>query len=300
MNRLGRLALWFPAVLVCFFLLAPLLIVFPLSLSSSPFLVFPPPSYTLHWYRVFFADPNWTHALVRSIEVAVSVIIISVVLGTITAYGIARSGRAKLVKILNPVLLIPMIIPALVFAVAAYVIAVKLRLIGGLWIVVVGHVILAIPFVIINLGAAFQTTDARLEMAAQTMGASRLRSFVSITLPLIIPALVASAVLAAMLSLDETVFALFMTPATAPTLPVQMYSAIQFDLSPLVPVASSVMLVGSLILGGIGLILYRVSLRRLHVASKRPEIAEALAQPASTAEVEPGLLAETYSGNGAK
>jgi putative spermidine/putrescine transport system permease protein len=260
-----RKVLWILAIAVCIFLVAPAFVVIPLSLSESPFLVFPPPGYTLNWYREFLSDPTWTGPLLRSLIVAAFVVLLSLVLGTATAYAQSR-GRKRVIRILGPFFVLPMVVPSLVFAVGAFLIATKLNLIGSLWLVVVGHTILALPFVVVYLGAAFQTSDHRLEQAAQTLGAPRSKAFLKITLPLITPAVVASGVIAGLLSLDETVFALFLTSDSAPTLPVRMYSSIRYDLDPLVPVAAAITLAGTILIVTLGTVAYRLTLRRLRGA----------------------------------
>ncbi|MEI7778167.1 MAG: ABC transporter permease [Actinomycetes bacterium] len=263
MDRIGRIALWVVAAAVLAFLLAPAILVLPMSLNSSPFLVFPPPGYTFSWFGQFFASPEWMAALQRSGEVALGVVLLSVLLGLTAAYALTRSRRQRFMPLVEPLVTLPMIVPSLIFAVGVYIVAIRLHLLGGLWIVVLGQAVLAIPFVLLNLRAALQTIDPRLEEAAWTLGSKRIASFVRITLPLMVPALIASAVLAAVLSLDETVFALFMTPDTAPTLPVLMYRNIQYNLNPLVPVAAAVMVFATGLVGGVGGFAYWLARRRL-------------------------------------
>ena len=202
-------------------------------------------------------------ALQRSGEVALGVVLLSVLLGLTAAYALTRSRRQRFMPLVEPLVTLPMIVPSLIFAVGVYIVAIRLHLLGGLWIVVLGQAVLAIPFVLLNLRAALQTIDPRLEEAAWTLGSKRIASFVRITLPLMVPALIASAVLAAVLSLDETVFALFMTPDTAPTLPVLMYRNIQYNLNPLVPVAAAVMVFATGLVGGVGGFAYWLARRRL-------------------------------------
>lgn len=268
MRRTGRAALWTVAAGVCLFLLAPALMVLPMSLNSSPFLVFPPPGYTLDWFRQFFDSPAWMGALKRSLWIAFAVTLLSVLFGMAAGYALTRSRRRRLMNVVEPLVMLPMIIPSLIFAVAVYIVVIRLNLLGGLWLVVIGQTILAVPFVFLNLRAGLQTIDARLESAAYTLGSGRVRTFVRITLPLMIPALIASAVLAAVLSLDETVFALFMTPDTSPTLPVLMFNNIQYELNPLVPVAAAVMILLTALVGALGGLAYWAAKRRLNSAKR--------------------------------
>lgn len=260
-----RGCLWLLAILVCLFLVAPTFVVVPLSLSTSEFLMFPPPGYSFQWYAAFFADPTWTEALLRSIAVAFGAMAIAVSFGTAAAYGLVR-GRPGFAPIAEPAFVFPMIVPTVVFAVAAYLIAIRLGLTGQLWLISLAHGILTMPFVILNVSASLRTSDPRLELAAQSLGAGYLRAYATTTLRLTMPAVAGSALLSMILSLDEVVVALFLSPDTQPTLPVRMYSSIRFELDPLVPVASTIMILGTLLLGLVYLCLRFTLARR----PKRP------------------------------
>jgi putative spermidine/putrescine transport system permease protein len=272
---MARTLLWALGVTICAFLVAPAFVVVPLSLSSSPFLQFPPPGYTLHWYGTFFASESWTGALVRSAVLAFLTTGLSVVIGTAATYGLVRR-RQRLTGVIRPLLVLPLMVPGIIFAAGLYIMALRLGLLG-LGTLLIAHVVLALPFVILNVEAGLRTTDFRLELAAQTLGASRLQAFLRVTLPLMLPAVLAGAVFAGLTSLDETVVALFLAPDAEPTLPVRMYSSIRFELDPLVPVAATIMLAGSIFIGGTTAGLYRLVSRR---SMLRPGLAVSYASSA--------------------
>jgi len=255
-----RAVLWAISVLICVFLTAPTFIVVPLSLSTSEFLVFPPPGFSFHWYEVFFKDSSWTDAVVRSLLVAFGASAFSVIFGTAAAYGIVR-GNSRLSAVAESMLVLPIIVPTVVYAVGAYLLAIRLDLDGQLWLLCIAHGILALPFVVLIVGASLRTSDPRLELAAQTLGAPRFRAYTTTTLRLTAPAVGAGALLSAIFSLDETVVALFLSPDTRPTLPVRMYSSIRFELDPLVPVAATVMIAGTILLG-LGYAVLRILINR--------------------------------------
>lgn len=265
---------WAFVALVLLFLVAPVFVVIPLSFSSSAFLEFPPPGYTTRWYGEFLDDRSWTDAVMRSLRVAGGAVVISVVIGTAAAYGIVRGSR-RFIILLEPLFVAPLVVPVIVFAVGAYLVSIRLGFLGSLWVVSAAHAVLAVPFVVLNVAAALRTMDSRLELVAQTLGASRLRAMRHVTLPLIAPAVIAGALLSAVLSMDETVAALFLTPDVAPTLPVRMYSSIRFELDPLVPVASTLVIGITAVLGGCILV------TRLATRGKQTAASAAIVETAS-------------------
>lgn len=252
-----RVPLWILAVLVSIFLIAPVLVVIPLALSTSPFLQFPPPGFSFHWVSEFFADPTWMSALWLSARIAIGAMVVSVVTGTMASYAIVR-GQGRILAWLEPLLVLPMIVPLIIYAVGAYLIALPLGVVGSIWVLIFAHGVLALPYVVLNVSAGLRTTDPRLQLVAQSLGAPPLIAFFRVVFPLIRPAVAAGALLTIAFSLDETVVALFLTSDTAPTLPVKLYGAIQFNLNPLVPVASAFVL---LVLAAVGL--GYVSIRRM-------------------------------------
>jgi putative spermidine/putrescine transport system permease protein len=221
-----------------------------MSLSTSAFLEFPPPGYSWHWYSVFFADPSWRDAMILSAKVGIGAMVLSVTVGTASAYGLAR-GRVRGAAVVEGLFMLPLVIPSVVFAVGAYFVGLALGLIGSVWLLIVAHATLALPFVVLYVTASIRTTDYRLELVARSLGASPLTAFREVTLPLISPAIIAAGLITLILSLDETVVALFLTADTAPTLPVKVYNSIRYQLDPLVPVAAMVVIGVSILIGAV-------------------------------------------------
>jgi putative spermidine/putrescine transport system permease protein len=154
-----------------------------------------------------------------------------------------------------------MIVPIIVYAIGAYLIALPLGLVGQTWLLIVAHALLVLPYVFLNVSAGLRTTDYRLERVAQSLGASRFRAFRRVILPLIAPAVTGAAFLAFAISIDETVVALFLTSDTAPTLPVKMYGSVLYQLNPLVPVAATVILTATILIGVVYVLVRRVAMR---------------------------------------
>ncbi len=256
MQRVRAAALWTAAILVLLFLVLPIVVVIPLSLSSARYLSFPPPGLSLQWYRAFFTSGAWTGAAWLSIWIAVSVTLLSVLLGTPAAIGLLR-GRFPGRRLANALILSPLIAPGIIVAIGMYFIYARYGLVGHPVALIVGHTCLAVPFVVINVTSALQGVDRRLEQAALSLGAAPWAAFRQITLPLIGPGIFAGAVFAFVTSFDELLIALFLSGVTAVTLPRRMFDQIRFDIDPTIAAVSTI-----LILATTGLMLSAELLRR--------------------------------------
>jgi putative spermidine/putrescine transport system permease protein len=241
---LARALTWGLVGLVVVLLIAPILIVIPVSFSSGQYLQFPPPGWSLEWYRSFFDDPSWVAAVWTSVRVAAITTVVATVFGTLAAMALVRwAGRGH--ALANTLLMTPLIVPVIIFAAGAYAMYLQLGLIGSVSGLVLGHTVLALPFVVVNVAAPLRTLDRNLELAAQSLGASPLQTLRTVTLPLIAPGVLAGALFAFITSFDEVVLALFVTTAQTQTLPVKMWSSIQLDLDPTIAAASTIMIVSS-------------------------------------------------------
>jgi putative spermidine/putrescine transport system permease protein len=249
------------AILIAVFLIAPSFIVIPLAFSTSPFLQFPPPGFSTQWFEQFFADPVWTDALWRSLRVAFGAMLLALAMGFAAAYALVR-GSGRLLTWCEPILMLPMMVPIVVYGIAAYGVALAAGLVGSLWVLMVAQATLAVPYVLLNLSAALRTTDRRLEQVAQSLGAPPSVAFRKVLLPIIMPAVLGAGLIAFALALDETVVAMFLTADGEPTLPVQMYTSVRYQLNPLVPVAATIMMgISILTIVAVGLI-QRQAVRR--------------------------------------
>lgn len=222
--------------LVFFFLMAPLLIVFPLSFSSSPYLQFPPPGWSLRWYQAYLDDHAWIDATFRSLKIGVATTVLSTVLGTMLAFGLVR-GRYPGKALVNQISLAPLIVPSIIYAIAAYALFAQLKMIGNWHAIVLGHTVHAIPYVVIVVGAALRTYDENYELAAMSLGASRMKAIWRVTLPQIRPALVSGMFLAFISSFDELVVAMFLGGSNM-TLPKKMFDNILNEIDPTIAAVS--------------------------------------------------------------
>jgi ABC-type spermidine/putrescine transport system permease subunit II len=240
----GALALVGGSVLA--FLVLPVLTVIPMSLNSSmAFELFPSkPGFTQ--YQRFFASPEWMAALGRSVQVALGTMLVSTFLGTLAALGLRRL-RARTRRLLEAALIAPRIVPSVVFAVAVYYVFAAAGLVGTIGGLVVAHSVLAFPFVVVFVGSALQGVDPALEEASLSLGGGPVTTFVRVTLPQIRLAVFGSALFAFNVSFDEVVVTLFISGVRAKTLPVKVWDAIFYEITPILPAISTLIIVASVL-----------------------------------------------------
>jgi putative spermidine/putrescine transport system permease protein len=228
--------------LTVFYLLAPTLVIVPMSFTQAKILSFPPEGFSLQWYERMFTDRQWSAGIVNSAEVAVLTAILATVLGTMAALGLTR-GRFPGRTALNALALSPLIVPVVIIAIGMFSLFVQWRIAGSLIGLVLAHTALAMPFVIVNVGTSLRTMDRNLELAAANLGADPRRAFTRITLPIILPGVLAGAIFAFITSWDEVVVAIFMTSTRFRTLPVEMWEQVRQVVDPTVAAVSTTLLV---------------------------------------------------------
>lgn len=246
-SRLASFATSATTALVCVLLLLPTVAVMPLSITETNFVTFPPRGFSFRWYETLFTSDAWRSAMVTSFITAALTTAVATPIGTMMALGLARL-KGRWVGIGNVFILLPIIVPTIVTGVALYGLLARLGLIGTIPGLVLGHSVLALPFVVINVAAVLQKFDRRIEQAARSLGASPLTAFRLVTLPNLLPGVAAGALFAFLTSFDDFVIALFLAGIGAVTLPVQMWSGIRFEISPAVAAASTVLLFMSCLL----------------------------------------------------
>lgn len=243
----GRLALALITALILLFLVAPIVVVFPLSLSSGELLVLPTPGYSLRWYEDFFTSSRWLSATWNSFVVGIATMILATLLGTLAAFGIFLGrfpGKALLLAILS----LPMVTPVIVTAIAMYF---SLSLVGlgsTLTGLILAHTVLSVPFVLLTVLASLQTFDQNLLRAAASLGANPAIAFRRVVLPLIAPGVATGALFAFATSFDELIVALFIASPGQFTLPRQMYAGLREFLSPTIAAAAVLLILFSVLL----------------------------------------------------
>jgi putative spermidine/putrescine transport system permease protein len=239
------------------FLLLPVIAVIPASFNHTSFIRLPPEAVSLRWYGAFFADAEWLRALIVSIEVAVVVTLFTAVIGTLAALGIERAP-ARLRSAIIGLVLSPLIVPVIMTSIALYYIARPLGLHGTVPGLALGHALLALPFVVLNVGIALRGIDPNCLRAAEGLGAAPWFTFRTVTLPLIAPALAGGAAFAFITSFDEVVISIFLSGAQAKTLPVKMWEVIRVEFTPVTAVASTLLVAVTLALFLVALLVKRI------------------------------------------
>ena len=244
------------AASVLLFLLLPVSVIIPLSLTDQRFLSLPYHGLSLQHYATFFTSPRWLGSTVQSLVIAVAATALAVGSGTLCAIGCWRiaSGLSELVRAL---MLLPIIVPSIVYALGIFRLWIALDLLDTYLGVIIAHGVTAIPYVVITVSAALAGFDARLEQAARGMGASLSQTLRWVIIPRIMPGVLSGAIFAFIHSWDEAVLILFIASRALFTLPRRMWDGINENLHPVMAVAACVMIALSLLLLGADLWLRR-------------------------------------------
>jgi putative spermidine/putrescine transport system permease protein len=233
------------AVVAALFLAAPLFIVVPMSFSTAPSMIFPPPGFWAGYYVRFFQDPNWTGAVANSLIIGVGSTALTLALAIPASFALVRHGAFFGRKLFYLMIMAPMIVPHIVMALGYYLYFGDIRLSQSYLGVILAHACLSIPVAVLIVTAALKGFDRNLERAAMNLGASPLATFRLVTLPVLWPAFAVAGLFAFVHSFDETVIALFISGRDRSTLPRQMFNSFRMEADPVVSVASSLLFVAA-------------------------------------------------------
>ena len=233
--------------LLYLFLLAPILVVVPLSFSNDNYLTFPPQSWGVRWYAEMLHHETLIQAFWISLGIASVVTVLSLLAGIPAAYAIRRyqfRGREAVLNLFTA----PLLLPSIVLGLAILLVFVRLELLGTFTGLVIAHLIVTTPYVIRIMITAFSTLPPSVEEAATMLGASPFTVFRRITLPLMMPGLVASSALSFLLSFDEVVISLFITGPRMTTLPVEIFNYVESRTDPMTASISVVLIAATLLI----------------------------------------------------
>lgn len=255
-DREGRWAWWltgFVTVCVYIFLFAPIITTVVLSFNSSMFGGFPMTGFSLRWYVKLLGNEQVLAAFRTSLWIALVTAVVSTAIGLVTAFALVRfefSGR----QILSTLVILPALVPETILGVGLLVLVKAIDQPRTLLMLVLGHILLAVPFVVLIVQARMVGIRRVYDEAALSLGATRLASFREITLPLLLPAVAAGALLAFTISFDNTSASLFWRPAGVETMPTQILSMLKISISPEINALGTVMIlvtVGIPLVGGL-------------------------------------------------
>ena len=224
------------------FLLLPIVIVGVFALNPTPYIAFPPVGVTLRWFVKFFTTATFMDSLWLSLRVAAIVVVLSTIVGAMAALAIAR-GNIPGARWLTALFLSPLMLPAILTGLSLFQVFMLAGIGRPVWGLVIGHTLVAVPYVLRTSLAVLHNFDRRIEEAAAVLGARPLRVFLEVTLPLIRPGVMAGAIFAFIVSFDQFPISLFLVVPNGETLPVVLFNYIRFDLDGAIAAASMVSIV---------------------------------------------------------
>ena len=252
-ERAGRVLFLGFCSAVLLFLIAPILVVVPLSFNAEPYFTFTegmlrldPDAWSLRWYRGVAGDEEWHRALVNSITIGVAATLLTTLLGTLAALGLAHPampGRT----LLTGLLISPLVTPLIISAVGMFFFYSQVGLAQTHLGLILAHTALGWPFVVITVTATLSGFDPNLMRAAASLGAGPLTAFRRIQLPLIAPGVISGALFAFATSFDEVVTVLFIGGLEQRTIPRQMWSGIREEISPAILAVATFLFVFALL-----------------------------------------------------
>jgi putative spermidine/putrescine transport system permease protein len=234
-------------IVILLFVLGPLVIVAGVSFTAGDYITFPPQGISLRWYQTVIDSPIYLDAALMSLKLALMVTVSATVLGTAIAIVLHR-GNIPGSGIIAALFMAPLVLPTIIFALgllifwSAYIGRASMV---TLW---VGHTIVAIPYVIRTSLAVLATSDRYLEEAARTLGAGPWKTLFNVILPQAMPGIAAGAFFAFNISFDEAILSLFLRSPDIMTLPIQIYTQLEFSPDPSIAAASTLMIVLTILL----------------------------------------------------
>lgn len=231
--------------IVLLFLIVPSLVAFPVSVTNQNYLSFPDGEVSWKHFENLFSSPEWISSFVQSAIVAFCSSIVATIAGTLCAVGLWRLS-SHLGEIVRAILLLPLIIPSIISAMAFYRLWIPLGLIDSYAGLILAHSILALPMVLITVSASLANFDFRLEQASRSLGAPMFTTIRRVIIPSIQPGIFAGAVFSFILSWDEIVVALFISKFSVFTLPRRLWNGMRENTDPTVAAAAVILITTTL------------------------------------------------------
>ena len=252
-ERVGRAVYLSFCTAVFVFLVAPIVVIVPLSFNVEPYFTFTEgmlrldsSAYSLRWYQTVLGDPQWTRALFNSLLIGLFAAALATALGTLAALGLTHPGLPGRSAIMG-LLISPMITPVIISAAGMFFFYSNLGLTQTHVGLILAHATLGTPFVVITVTATLSGFDTNLYRAAASLGAGPLRTFRRVVLPLIAPGVISGALFAFATSFDEVVTVLFMGGLEQRTIPRQMWTGIREQISPAILAVATLLIAFSLV-----------------------------------------------------
>lgn len=244
---------------IFFFLIAPILVIIPLSFNAEPYFTFTPEmlsfkasGYSLRWYQDIVNNEQWLHSIKNSFIIGISATLLATAFGTVAALGLSRA-ELPFKRLLMAVLISPMIVPLIISAAAMFFFysapfGSSFALTQTYAGVILAHAALGTPFVVITVTATLVGFDKNLIRASNSLGADSITTFFKVIMPLILPGVISGALFAFVTSFDEVVVVLFMAGFEQRTIPRQMWAGIREQISPTILAVATLLICLSTIL----------------------------------------------------
>jgi putative spermidine/putrescine transport system permease protein len=242
----GRAWLMVAGAPILAYLLVPILIIIPMALTKSQLLMFPPQWISIRPFLDFFNDAQWVESTLTSLKVAILATAVASLAGATSALALHRS-RIPGKGVIIAVILLPILIPVVVLALGDYLFFSRLGLSGGYISIGLAHSVMVTPYVFVAVQTSLAGLDPALHRAARSLGGGNLALLRYVYWPTIRPGVIGGALFAFIGSFDEVVVALFLSGPGVTTLPVQMFTSLQFDLSPKIAAVSSLLFILSIV-----------------------------------------------------
>jgi putative spermidine/putrescine transport system permease protein len=239
---------------IFFFLMAPIVVLIPLSFNAEPYftftpgmLSFDPDAFSIRWYQDIINNPQWIHSMKNSVIVGFFATILATSFGILASWGLSRPETPFRVPLMG-MLISPMIIPLIISAAGMFFFYSKIGLAQTYPGLILAHTALGIPFVVITVTATLIGFDQNLIRASQSLGANTITTFRKVVMPLILPGVISGALFAFVTSFDEVVVVLFLSGFEQRTIPRQMWAGIREQISPTILAVATILITFSVIL----------------------------------------------------
>jgi len=236
----------FAWAVICFLVL-PITVVFAVSVTDRSYLSLPQDGISFQYYRNLFTSGPWLGSILQSLVIAVVSTAIAVVAGTLCAIGCWRLGT-RLADFVRMLMLVPIMVPTIVYALGIYQFWIDLRLIDSLLGLIIAHAVTGLPYVVITVSTALAGFDPRLEQASLNLGASMAQTLRLVIIPNIKPGIASGLIFAFIHSWDEIVIALFIAGRGVFTLPRRMWDGINEELDPTIAAVAAVLVLITVVL----------------------------------------------------
>jgi putative spermidine/putrescine transport system permease protein len=257
--RLRRGAMGAYVAAIYLFLLAPILIIVLSSFNPTSANTFPPSGFSLRWYGEFFESSGFTDAFRFSIWLGLVSAVLATLIGLLTAYALVRFMGSRR-EMAQSLVMLPIMVPHILISISLLLLLTVVQ-IPEMSVLVIGHTIICLPFTIAGITASLDGVDEQLELAALTLGASRLRVLWEIVIPLIAPGVLSALIFAFIVSFGDVYIALFLSGPGRTTLPIEIFSYMQWESTPVIAAITSIQIV---MIVALGLVIERlVGLRKI-------------------------------------